>query len=425
MTAGGYLGSPWPAEDGGPQRRASAGPGRRLGLRDGARLRCTSRRTLLSTMTVLGAPGELYLLTHSALRAHLGLPTTACVERIDPLSLQTMQRSPRLAGGPMWPGSLAVHRNGSLLVVYGRHAHRLNRQCEPQAQARLPVDEAHNGFVLLDNGLLVTKNLSTRTPARLTVLDPLNLQAVGAGTLCAEPSVARLSAVGNTVYVVGLRTLCRYHWDDGAQQLRLDDGWQHHYAGPDGQTHGWDAVLDGRDAWFMDNGAHRYRWRMTGAGISRSANRLIRVSLADASDHQALAVSGLAGGSITNPPLVDRQRGIVVGFDSANRVLQAWRIEDDRRTLQPLWRRAPFGVASHLVLYPDSGELVVNDHRRFGEEVVVLCIETGREHGRVRTGGRMQGVVFPSIGWQQDLYWASMDRLSRVSVDADASEGAP
>lgn len=416
MSAQGYLASPWPAEDGGPQRLQVVRPGTALGLSSGETLAATTRRTLLSTMTVLGAPGEVYLLTHSALRSHLGLATTACVERIDPVSLRTLCRSPRLAGGPMWPGGLAVHRNGDLLVVYGRHAHRLNRHCEPQAMHRLPLDEPYNSFVVLDNGLLVTKNLSRTRPARLSVLDAQTLQPVCADVEAPEPSVARLSALGNTVYAVGLRSIVRLHWDDGAQRLRLDPDWRHDYIGATDHSHGWDAVLDGRHAWFMDNGLHRYRHRMVGAGVARSPNRLIRVSLDDAGDHQAIEVCGLAGGSITNPPLVDTRRGLVLGYDSANAVLQAWRFDEPRRELQPLWRKAPFGCASHLLLYPDSGELVVNDHRRHGEEVVVLDIASGHERGRVRTGGLMQGVVFPSPGWGRDFYWSSMGRLARVYV---------
>jgi hypothetical protein len=124
-------------------------------------------------------------------------------------------------------------------------------------------------------------------------------------------------------------------------------------------------------------------------------------------------ISGLRGGSITNPPLVDLQRRIVVGFDSANSVLCAWRIQADQ-SLTPLWRKEPFGAASHLLLYPASGELVVNDYRRFGEEVVVLDIETGQERARVRSGGLTQGVVFPSVGWERDFYRCSMGRVARI-----------
>jgi len=67
-----------------------------------------------------------------------------------------------------------------------------------------------------------------------------------------------------------------------------------------------------------------------------------------------------------------------------------------------------------MLLYPDTGELVSNDYRGHGEEVVVLHIESGRELGRVRSGGITQGVVFPSVGWGRDFYWSSMGRLARV-----------
>jgi hypothetical protein len=412
----GYLGSPWPAEDAGAQRLQQPRTGPGLSLQAGEALRATTRRTWMSTMTVLGAPGEVYLLTHSVLRSHIGLPTTACVEQIDPVTLKPLHRSPRLRGGPMWPGGMAIHRNGDLYVVYGRHAHRLSRRCVPLASLKLPLDQPYNSFVVLDNGLIVTKNLSAITPARLTVVDPESLVPACADTEAPEPSIARLSASGNTVYVVGVRSIFRYHWSDAARSLVRDPDWRFDYVGRSPQTHGWDVVLDGGQAWFMDNGAHRYRHRMLGAGVSRTANRLIRVSLTDATDHQALDICGLPGGSITNPPLVDPQRSIVVGYDSANAVLQAWHFSAALRTLTPLWRKAPFGCASHMILYPDSGELVVNDYRRHGEEVVVLDIRTGTERGRVRTGGLMQGVVFPSPGWGRDFYWSSMGRLARVHV---------
>jgi hypothetical protein len=416
VSGSGYLASPWPGEDGGPGRLQVPRAGAGLALRPGEALRCVTRNTQLSTMTVLGAPGEVYLLTHTALRAKLGLPTTARVELIDPQTLRTRRRSPRLAGGPMWPGGMAVHRNGSLYVVYGRHAHRLSRECELRASLALPVAEPYNSFVILDNGLIVAKNLSATTNARLAVIDPVSLTLVGAGTECPEPSIARLSATGNTVYVVGVRSIFRCHWSDAAQRLVRDPDWRFDYIGASGQTYGWDAVLDGQHAWFMDNGKHRYFRTMIGAGVSRTPSRLLRVSMTDARDHQVLPICGIDGGSITNPPLVDRQRRIVVGYDSANCHVQAWHFDADARALAPLWHKAPFGCASHMILYPDTGELVLNDYRNGGEDVVVLAIESGREIARVRVGGFQQGVVFPSAGWGREFYWSTMGRLARVFV---------
>jgi hypothetical protein len=63
-----------------------------LRLRPGDKLGCVTRNTWMSTMTVLGAPGEVYLLTHSVLRARFGLPTTSRVEQIDPITLKTLRR---------------------------------------------------------------------------------------------------------------------------------------------------------------------------------------------------------------------------------------------------------------------------------------------------------------------------------------------
>ena len=417
MSTAALFDSPWPAEDGGPARLQTPRSGKALSLRTGETLRCTTRNTLLSTMTVLGSPGEVFLLMHSALRSHIGLPTTSCVERIDPVSLKTLFRSPRLPGGPMWPGGMAVHKNGDLYVVYGRFAHRLNRQCELLASFKLPLNQPYNSFVVLGNGLIVTKNLSRTDVAILTVIDPHSMQPVGSGLACPEPSVARLSAVDNTVYVVGVRSILRYRWNDVLRTLVQDESWRHDYIAGTSQSFGWDVVLDGQDAWFMDNGDHNYRIRMTGAGRNASANRLIRVSLTDAADHHAWSISGMLHGSITNPPLIDVDRQIVVAFDSANSYLRAWRFDRERGSLEALWEKHPFGAASHMILYPNTGELVVNDYRRLGEEVVVLNIESGEELARVRVGGITQSVVFPSVGWGRDLYWSSMGRLAHVFVE--------
>ena len=408
----GYWSSPWPAEDGGAARLAVPATGQGFAVAPGERLTVVTRRTMLSTMTVLGDPGEVYLLTHSALRARIGLATTSRVERIDPVTLATIERSPRLPGGPMWPGGMAVHANGDIYVVYGRWAHRLDRCCVPKASLKLPLDLAYNSFVVLANGLIVTKNLSETVPARLTVIDPETMVAACADIDCPEPSVARLSAFGDSVYVVGVRSIFRYRWT--GVSLQRDPDWHFDYVGQTRQSHGWDAVLAGGHAWFMDNGRHRYRTSMIGRGVVPTPNRLVRVSLDDAKNHETLEICGLVGGSVTNPPLIDPRRKVVVGYDSANCALAAWRFEDG---LIPLWSKDGIGAASHMLLDPGSGQMVTNDYSRCtGETVVVLDVTTGAELARAAIGGPMQGVVFPSIGWNRDFYWCSMSMLARVSV---------
>ena len=411
MPGSGYLDTPWPAEDGGAARLQVPNGVVGLGLRPGERLLATAVTRVMSTMTVLGAPGEVYLLTHSALRARWGRPTSCRVSRIDPITLAPAAMSPRLPGGPMWPGGMAVHANGDLYVVYGRWAHRLDRNCGVKEALKLPVDLPYNSFVALDNGLIVTKNISDSRKAVLSVLRPDPLGFACDDIECPEPSIARLSAVGNTVYVVGVQSIFRFDWD--GQTLVRDMGWRFDYATGTAQTYGWDVVLGLSNAWFMDNGKHRYLRSMIGRGVSQTANRLIRVNLSDCTDVETAEVSGIPGGTITNPPLVDEGRRIVVGYDSANRVLRAWVFDGE---LRHLWRKDAFGAASHMICLPDSGEIVTNDFGRGGEHVVVLDIETGAEKGRARIGGFTQGVVFPSPGWSRDIYWSAMSRFGRVFV---------
>ena len=74
MNAG-YFPSPWPAEDGGPERLQTAPLQATLGLTEDEGLGAVVRRTCVSTMVVLGAPDEVFLLTHLVLRAHLGCRT--------------------------------------------------------------------------------------------------------------------------------------------------------------------------------------------------------------------------------------------------------------------------------------------------------------------------------------------------------------
>jgi hypothetical protein len=412
VPGSGYLDTPWPAEDGGAARLQVPNGVVGLGLRPGERLLATAVTRVMSTMTVLGAPGEVYLLTHSALRARWGRPTSCRVSRIDPITLAPAAMSPRLPGGPMWPGGMAVHANGDLYVVYGRWAHRLDRNCGVKEALKLPVDLPYNSFVVLDNGLIVTKNISDSRQAVLSVLLPDPLGFACTDIECPEPSIARLSAVGNTVYVVGVQSIFRFDWD--GQTLVRDESWRFDYATGTAQTYGWDVVLGLGNAWFMDNGKHRYLRSLVGRGVSQTANRLIRVNLSDSSDSEVVEVSGVPGGTITNPPLVDESRRIVVGYDSANRVLRAWVFDGE---LRHLWRRDDVGAASHMICLPDSGEIVTNDFGRGGEHVVVLDLETGAEKGRARIGGFTQGVVFPSPGWSRDIYWSAMSRFGRVFVE--------
>src|SRR5690606_11320680 len=224
-------------------------------------------------MAVLRDPGEVYVLRHG-----FGDDAAAWVEQVDPETLQVVRRSPDLPGGPMWPGGVAAHADGSLHVVFGNHAHRLSAGLEVRASAELPRRLPYNSVVTLPDGHLATTDFAGRRPgqptppgwgqpAEVLVLHPETLAIAGRCEL-PEPSIARLSADGDDVYVVGDTSLFRLRWD-GAR-LVLDGDLVAPYRTLDGQTYGWDPVLALGAAWFLDDGegTDRYNGSFRGQGIS-------------------------------------------------------------------------------------------------------------------------------------------------------------
>jgi hypothetical protein len=435
---------PWPAEDGGPCRTQAPHGLRGLGITAGERLEVTAvRDALATTMVILREPGEVYVLRHTLGRHPLTDPVTAWVERIDPLTLATLARSPDLPAGPFWPGGMAAHANGSLHVVAGNHCHRLSPHLDLIATRALPGPRPYNSFVVLADGTLVMKDFDRdlRVPARLVLLDPATLERRCEDVQLDEPAIARLSADGDDLYVVGSRSVVRLRWD--GTRLERDAGWGAPYHAP-GQSYGWDPVIAGGHLWFLDNGAHDFVTTMQDAGIAPGPVHLIRMSLTDPVAIERVEVCGVAKGAVTDPPLYDESRRVAIAYDSANGIVQAFRSGE---RLEPLWRRE-LAHAAHMILYPGTGELVLHDFHgpAFGrtplgravsrratfimrnrllralatraarDEVIVVDIETGAERGRAAVPTLMQSVVFPAPGFGRELYWCSMSTLARVAV---------
>jgi hypothetical protein len=411
-ASSGSWASAWPAEDGGSSRRQLAAGASPLSLRDGGRLTCTSRSVTAPTMVVLRAQGEVYV-QGCRIDAH----STAWVEQVDAGSVATIARSPELPGGPFWPGGMAAHANGSLYVTFGRWCHRLAPDCSVLAACELPRARPYNSLVVLPDGHLVMKDfdLTTAEPAQLVVLEPEALEVVDMIDV-PEASIARISADGDDVYVVGVRAVHRFRWDRERGRVQRDETWQPVYRRFDGQGYGWDAVLSNDGVWFLDNGegTEHFGGHFRGKGIATSPLHLIRVDTRDASRVSFHEVCGLPGGIIANPPVYDEARRIAVGYDSGNGVMTAFDV--DEAGVQERWRRAQ-DHGAHMVLWPETGELLTFDYVDGVDHAVVLDIETGDELGRVATGSPVQSVLFPAPGWSRDAYYCSFTTLARVGVE--------
>jgi outer membrane protein assembly factor BamB len=301
-------------------------------------------------------------------------------------------------------------------VVFGNHVHRLDAELQPVASQELPRQRPYNSFVVLADGHLATKDFAGSTPARavpagerepseLVVLDPGTLE-IADRLVLPEPSIARLSADGNDLFVVGDSSLLVATWDGHRLALAADRTVR--YRTEPGQGYGWDCVLAGGCAWFLDDGegTEAYAGSLRGKGLATVPLHLLRCDLATG-ELATVEVSGLPGGIVANPPVIDADRGIAVGYDTGNGVLAGF----DLDTLEVRWRRDQ-DHGSHLLLYAASGELVTGDHA----DVVVLDVATGAERARVDTGSGMQSVLFPAPGWDHDLYLCSFLTVTRVAV---------
>jgi hypothetical protein len=199
----------------------------------------------------------------------------------------------------------------------------------------------------------------------------------------------------------------------------MDEGWNVEYLRFEGQTFGWDVVLVDGSAWFLDNGegTNAFGPSFRGKGTATSPLHLVRIPL-DTVDPEPefLEVCGKPGGIIANPAAVDASRRIAVGYDSGNGLMTAWRYSAPGQA-ESLWQRDQ-DQAGHMIVFPDTGELVSHDydHGRGTEQCVVLDIESGEEKGRVAVNSPLQSVVFPSVGWNRDVYITTFPVLSRVYV---------
>lgn len=352
---------------------------------------------------------ELYRLL--LLRNSVGPAGVSWVEELDPDTLEARRRSPDLDLGPYWPGGMAVLHDGAVVVAQGRYVHRLDPALHLEASRCMDVEAPHNSLVVLDDGSLALKDLQfpDGTPSVLSVLDPLTLEDRCEPLELPEPSVARLAADGNTIVVVGIDALHRIAFDPVAGRLAAVGAPRTYRTHPD-QSYGWDPVCDAGAIWWLDNGDHTFPNGMTmlGNGVATGPVRLWR---AVGGELASVEVSGLPAGAVTNPPAVDPSRGIVIAYDSANGVLAAF----DISSLELRWR-VPLRTATHLVVHPDTGELIANDHDpTTGDALVVVGLEGGEVRVRVDVESPAQSVVFGCPGWRRDHYLVSLSTVARVT----------
>lgn len=430
-----YYTSAWPVECGG-SRRQKLVPSPGLGLDKGNECLVSRSRDTRgwAVMMVQRAPGELYLLCGAPLDEGELPPATretddgtasGWIERIDPETLEAINRSPNLpSGGYLWCGAVAVHANGDLYVVNGCYCHRLSPDLKVLAECRLPYDGPYNGLLVLSDGNLVMKNLGCDASEQcvFSVLDPNTLHHTCKPLRIDESCMGRFSsdvAEDGTehIYFSNTHQLRRLVYCGG--HLHMDVNWNASYAveGAD-QSPGWDTTIGSGSVWMMDMG-RPWNWQ----GVANAPQRAYRFSIADPTDCDVINAIGRPRAFNPGPPLYDPERQILVHYDTVGSTVVAHHFLGPGN-LRELWRKQ-YRNSVQMMLYPSTGELVLEDSPQtmrldatLGGHAVIVDIITGDEKGRAPLHVRGTMGMFMCPGFSRDFYVCSIaGTIARVYVD--------
>ncbi len=400
----------WNVEDGMGSRLQLAAGG--LGIDENSILQSTSKMSPIADMPVGSNNNRLYLLRHTP----TPMGSDIAVDELDPITLETIITSGDLAAGPVWPGSISTLSNGNILVVFGDHIYLLSDSLKVLNFKILPKHVPYNGFVTIGQRYVALKNFGGELPnplpdvntninCQILIYDTETLACVAECELN-EPSVARLTALNNEIFAIGINRFHKLRFDPDKKVLT--EVFELEYRIFDGQGYGWDCVIDNDFAWFLDNGnnTHQYNGSLSGIGIAKCPLHLVRIDLATLEIRYSV-VCEMLNGIIANPPIVDVQRNIVVGYDTGNSFMRAF----DRLTLKPIWERSQ-SHGSHMILYPETGELVTCDNT----DIVILDINSGKEILRGDSQGVLQSVLFMTPGRNRDFYITTFAAICRMEV---------
>lgn len=371
--------------------------------------------------------------------AFSGPPPFGWVERIDPDSLEPLASSGELqCGDHVWCGAILAHANGSIMSVNGSYLHRLDPDdLSILVERELPVDRSHNGLLALGDGTLITKDLRLEGQGGTTItrVDPDTLELVHEPLVLPEGSMGRIAADiddmgAEYIYVPGTEHIRRLVVEpDG---LVVDD-WQPRYREPDDRWGlGWDICLTDGAGWMMDCGdiesvrrIHQLEpngrfqsppgsdlsWRLPAPWTG--AQRLIRFDLTDERNVQTIEPFGTPGGGIIAPPVHVPEYGMAIAWDSINGGLAG--IDTSGDALEVSWQ-LDIRPSMQPVVYPESGELAINDFTKDRtDDVVVVDIASGLLIDRAETGSRIANGMFLSPDGEGGLFYCTTSTLAHIS----------
>lgn len=426
----GYFDSAWPVECGGNRRQKAA---------TGKLLSKNSKTEMISTvsdkwnvMVIQREKNEFFL--GGTMPYFNGPKPYGWVQKINSDSLEVLNESPQLpCGDHVWCGAIAAHENGSIIKVNGSFMHVLSPECEVILEKELPINQAHNGLLILSDGTIVTKDcrLENQQNSTITRLDPNTLELLHEPFALPEGSMGRIASDlnddGEFIYIPGIERIWRIKVLPDA--LELDEDWQPQYRNAN-QSQGlaWDGCISEGSLWVMDNGDiesvrsiygvnpngrvaenTHLSWRNPAPWKGRQ--RLIKFDLISG-EKTSIEPFDKEGGGIIAPPVNVPEYEMCIAWDSINgglagisttdrKLAVSWQL-DMRPTMQP-------------VIFPESGELVINNFENGEDELIVVDIATGELLSRAKVNARLANGMFLTPGFNRDIFYCTTGTFSKVT----------
>ena len=426
----GYFDSAWPVECGGNRRQKAA---------TGKLLSKNSKTEMISTvsdkwnvMVIQREKNEIFL--GGTMPYFNGPKPYGWVQKINSDSLEVLNESPQLpCGDHVWCGAIAAHENGSIIKVNGSFMHVLSPECEVILEKELPINQAHNGLLILSDGTIVTKDcrLENQQNSTITRLDPNTLELLHEPFALPEGSMGRIASDlnddGEFIYIPGIERIWRIKVLPDA--LELDEDWQPQDRNAN-QSQGlaWDGCISEGSLWVMDNGDiesvrsiygvnpngrveenTHLSWRNPAPWKGRQ--RLIKFDLISG-EKTSIEPFDKEGGGIIAPPVNVPEYEMCIAWDSINgglagisttdrKLAVSWQL-DMRPTMQP-------------VIFPESGELVINNFENGEDELIVVDIATGELLSRAKVNARLANGMFLTPGVNKDIFYCTTGTFSKVT----------
>ena len=426
----GYFDSAWPVECGGNRRQKAA---------TGKLLSKNSKTEMISTvsdkwnvMVIQREKNEFFL--GGTMPYFNGPKPYGWVQKINSDSLEVLNESPQLpCGDHVWCGAIAAHENGSIIKVNGSFMHVLSPECEVILEKELPINQAHNGLLILSDGTIVTKDcrLENQQNSTITRLDPNTLELLHEPFALPEGSMGRIASDlnddGEFIYIPGIERIWRIKVLPDA--LELDEDWQPQYRNAN-QSQGlaWDGCISEGSLWVMDNGDiesvrsiygvnpngrvaenTHLSWRNPAPWKGRQ--RLIKFDLISG-EKTSIEPFDKEGGGIIAPPVNVPEYEMCIAWDSINGGLAG--ISTTDRKLEVSWQ-LDMRPTMQPVIFPESGELVINNFENGEDELIVVDIATGELLSRAKVNARLANGMFLTPGFNRDIFYCTTGTFSKVT----------